>query len=208
MYVQKAVALLQTQTDAIDLRKENALVLKAAHMNVKHGDLLTIDELPIKVWDLWHRIKGVVLVDHNVPRSIYGNVTVLSIFDHHQDANKTLNAYPRIIEPSSSGSSLVVREIFRQRDAVKNQKDLLPLPQDLIDLLLRTIAMDTKGYKKSKQTEAEKEAIKRLWPLGSWAHEDTKHRMKKLFEQQSAAQLDLTDVGTRDLLRRDYKGDS
>ena len=200
--------MLQIDNDAIDLRKENAMVLKAAHMDLLHGDLLTIDDLPVKPWDLYHRIRGVALVDHNPVRTLYGNITVLSIMDHHVDRNQSLHADPRIIEPSSSASSIVARQIFRQRDSAEHQKDLLPLPRDLVDLLLRTMAMDTKGYKKKKRTPAELEAMHRLWPLSSWAGEKQRRRMKSLYKELAAAEADLNGLSTRDLLRRDYKGDS
>lgn len=66
----RAIALLQTEADALDLRPENKLCLAYARMSTGHKDLLTLDELPIQPWDLWHRIKGVVLVDHNFPRQV------------------------------------------------------------------------------------------------------------------------------------------
>jgi hypothetical protein len=53
--------------DALYLRPENALALHHARMATHHRDLLTIDELPVKPIEMWHRIKGIALVDHNVP---------------------------------------------------------------------------------------------------------------------------------------------
>lgn len=54
--------MLQTSYDAIDLRPENTMALEHARMEPLHGDMLSMDELPVQTWDLWHRIKGLVLV--------------------------------------------------------------------------------------------------------------------------------------------------
>ena len=57
----KAVALLQTSADALELRPENLLALQASKMASEHKDLLTFDELIIKPIELGHRIKGLAL---------------------------------------------------------------------------------------------------------------------------------------------------
>jgi exopolyphosphatase len=63
----KAIALLQTQWDALDLRPENKLALDNAKMTSGHEDLLTIDELPEDPETLSAKLKGIVLVDHAEP---------------------------------------------------------------------------------------------------------------------------------------------
>jgi exopolyphosphatase len=110
---------------------------------------LAIDELPIKPNEMSHRIKGIALVDHNVPRSIWDNATVVAIIDHHEDrgvANGTAN--PRIVEASGSCSSLVTRWLFDNVPGADKRKPgdeeesvnhvHGPLPQELVELLLRT----------------------------------------------------------------------
>lgn len=57
----KAVALLQTSADALELRPENLLALQESKMASEHKDLLTFDELIIKPIELGHRIKGLAL---------------------------------------------------------------------------------------------------------------------------------------------------
>lgn len=57
----KAVALLQTSADALELRPENLLALQESSMASEHRDLLTFDELIIKPIELGHRIKGLAL---------------------------------------------------------------------------------------------------------------------------------------------------
>lgn len=63
----KAIALLQTPADQLDLRPENKLALSNAKMSSGHRDLLNIDELPEDPETLSRKIKGIVLVDHPSP---------------------------------------------------------------------------------------------------------------------------------------------
>ncbi|KAK3208763.1 hypothetical protein GRF29_77g1955705 [Pseudopithomyces chartarum] len=81
----KAIALLQTQTDALDLRPENKVALKNSKMTSGHDDLLTMDELPEDPETLALKLKGIVLVDHATPLRKWSRANILSIFDHHVD---------------------------------------------------------------------------------------------------------------------------
>ncbi|GAA6015319.1 hypothetical protein JCM11491_001010 [Sporobolomyces phaffii] len=223
---QKAIALLQTEQDALDLRPENALSLHYSRMSSGHRDLLTIDELPIKPVELSHRIRGIALVDHNVPRSIWANATVVAIVDHHEDrgvANGT--AEPRIVEPSGSCSSLVTQWLFDNVPGADKKKPEVagagagdgqvqddhvhgPLPTELVELLLRTIAIDTGGMGRKSSTPIDLEAAERLFPRSSWKHRELKEVMKVLDADLSASRKALDDLDLRSLLRRDWKGDS
>ncbi|GAA5960584.1 hypothetical protein JCM3765_005864 [Sporobolomyces pararoseus] len=216
---QKAIALLQTEQDALDLRPENALSLHYSRMSSGHRDLLTIDELPIKPNEMSHRIRGIALVDHNVPRSIWNNATVVAIIDHHEDrgvANGT--ASPRIIEQSGSCSSLVTRWLFDNVPGADKRKPgdgdettnhvHGPLPEELVELLLRTIAIDTGGMGRKSSTPIDQEAAERLFPRSSWKHRELKQVMKVLDDDLSASRKALDDLDLRSLLRRDWKGDS
>ncbi|GAA5940531.1 uncharacterized protein JCM15063_002364 [Sporobolomyces koalae] len=218
---QKAIALLQTEQDALDLRPENALSLHYSRMSSGHRDLLTIDELPIKPNEISHRIKGIALVDHNVPRTIWNNATVVAIIDHHEDrgiANGT--ASPRIVEQTGSCSSLVTQWLFDNvpgADKKRPGEDSPsadpahvhgPLPEELIELLLRTIAIDTGGMGRKSSTSIDQAAAERLFPRSSWKHRDLKQVMKVLDEDLSASRSALDDLDLRSLLRRDWKGDS
>lgn len=118
-------------------------------MSCVHAITTAIDELPIKPNEISHRIKGIALVDHNVPRTMWDNATVVAIIDHHEDrgvANGTAN--PRIVEQSGSCSSLVTRWLFDNVPGADKRKPGEglerinhvhgPLPEELIELLLRT----------------------------------------------------------------------
>ncbi|KAK4048164.1 hypothetical protein OIO90_005928 [Microbotryomycetes sp. JL221] len=208
---QKAVALLQTELDALYLRPENGLVLKSARFRNRHGDILSVDELPIKPKELSHRIKGIALVDHNVPLSSWSNASVVSIIDHHVDRGKYLTAKPRIIEMTGSSTSLVARYMLDNIDAISaaGRVDSMhgPIPQELVEMMLRTIALDTSGLKKAQTTDIDRQVAKELFALSSWSSEDLKTRMSKLDDELSASKTDLSALDVRGLLRRDWKGD-
>ncbi|GAA6019243.1 hypothetical protein JCM10207_005051 [Rhodosporidiobolus poonsookiae] len=232
---QKAVALLQTEQDALDLRPENSLSLHYAKMSGGHRDLLTIDELPIKPEELGHRIQGIALVDHNVPRREWNGAQIAAIIDHHADqgvANGTAN--PRIIEVSGSCSSLVTRYILDHLPGAdkaypkpghklfEHDADSLlsnstsdaelfakgPLPTELVELLLRTIAIDSDALSKDSRQPVDKESAQRLFPHSSWKHRKLKEVMKVLDKDLTASRKALDDLDLRSLLRRDWKGDS
>ncbi|GAA5825390.1 hypothetical protein JCM11251_006962 [Rhodosporidiobolus azoricus] len=231
---QKAVALLQTEQDALDLRPENVLSLHWARMSSAgsgHDDLLTIDELPIKPIDLGHRIKGIALVDHNVPRSDWNGAEIVAIIDHHEDrglANGTAN--PRILERTGSCSSLVAKYLLENLpgaaeayplpkdvdnaeddETVTTETEVFnhgPVPKELVELLLRTIAIDTSGLKKDSCHPIDKESAERLFPQSSWKQRKLKEVMGNLDDDLSASRKALDDLDLRSLLRRDWKGDS
>ncbi|GAA5968872.1 hypothetical protein JCM21900_000197 [Sporobolomyces salmonicolor] len=219
---QKAIALLQTEEDALDLRPENQLSLTYARMSTGHRDLLTIDELPINPTDMWHRIKGIALVDHNVPRAVWKDATIVAILDHHDDqglANGTAN--PRIIRPSGSCSSLVTKFLFDNvpgADKEKNEPSHSdsqvsptmhgPIPTELIELLLRTIAIDTNGLRGKSSQPIDMESALRLFPRSSWKRRELKEVMKVLDKDLSASRKALDSLDLRSLLRRDWKGDA
>lgn len=212
---QPAIALLQTEEDALDLRPENSQALFAAGMTAQHKDLLTIDELPIKPWDLAHRVKGFALVDHNQPRSLWINATVLSIIDHHEDRNLSRGASPRVLGRTASCASLVVATIINatQEDALSGVKEkgegdpLAKLPTELVEMLLRTIAIDSKGLKHSAATELDISMAKALLGHSTWRDRRTKEAMKLLYRDMAASKGALDSLSVRDLLRRDWKGD-
>ncbi|CDR44356.1 RHTO0S09e03026g1_1 [Rhodotorula toruloides] len=227
---QKAVALLQTEQDALDLRPENALALHYAKMSSGHRDLLTADELPIKPVDMGHRIKGIALVDHNVPRSDWSKARISAIIDHHEDrgfGNDTAN--PRIIERSGSCSSLVTRYVldnlpgadkaypippayemleYAVADNAAESQVRAPLPQELVELLLRTIAIDSSGLDKDSRQPVDVESASRLFARSSWRHRKLKEVMDTLDKDLKASRRALDGLDVRSLLRRDWKGDS
>ncbi|CEQ40095.1 SPOSA6832_01663 [Sporobolomyces salmonicolor] len=238
---QKAIALLQTEEDALDLRPENQLSLTYARMSTGHRDLLTIDELPINPTDMWHRIKGKLIYRCGLgvndwltavaPQASLSSTTTFrersgktppSSVDHHDDqglANGTAN--PRIIRSSGSCSSLVTKFLFDNVPGADKEKNDPPpsdsqvgptmhgpIPTELIELLLRTIAIDTNGLRGKSSQPIDMESALRLFPRSSWKRRELKEVMKVLDKDLSASRKALDSLDLRSLLRRDWKGDA
>lgn len=176
-----------------------------------------MDELSVKPFALPGRIKGLALVDHNAPRAIWGNATIVSILDHHTDQGLAPNASPRLIQKTGSCSSLVAEVIL---DSLPSKGHPLreegemdptlhgPLPVELVELLLRTIAIDTSALRNDSASEVDYRSAKRLMELSSWKRRDARKTMKLLNKDLSTSKKDLGVLDLRDLLRRDWKGDA
>ncbi|OAF98970.1 DHH phosphoesterase [Paraphaeosphaeria sporulosa] len=198
----KAIALLQTQTDALDLRPENKLALKNSKMTSGHDDLLTMDELPEDPETLALKLRGIVLVDHASPLRKWETAKIISIFDHHVDKGTAPDASPRIFEKVASCTSLVARQMF---DEFYKLPEEYHLPHELLELILSAISIDSGGLKDA--TETDLHAAKRVFERSQWADRDLHEQMEAVDEWLSDAKKDLDDLSVRDLLRRDWKGD-
>jgi len=199
---QKAIALLQTPTDALDLRPENKIALDNAKMSSGHSDLLTTDEIPEDPETLAGRIKGIVIVDHAKPLRKWDDAPILSIFDHHVDSGAGKDAKPRIFEKVASCTTLVARQMLDEWEAAPEQYHL---PHELLELMLSAIAIDSGGLKDA--TEADRTVSERVLKLSRWKHRDLDDCMKDVDDELSDAKKDLDRLSVRDLLRRDWKGD-
>ncbi|KAG0140256.1 hypothetical protein CROQUDRAFT_53547 [Cronartium quercuum f. sp. fusiforme G11] len=222
---QKAISLLQTVEDALDLRPENQLALERASMSSHHRDILTIDELPIKPFELSRHLNGIVLVDHNYPTAGWKEANVISIIDHHMDMHTNNSANPRFITTSASCSSLVAELIFND----EHELGLTDrhLPNGLITLLLRAIALDSRGLKSNKTKRIDKKSALRLFrkfikqnfendqsntinPNDSKKLEnsDLNSIMNHFLIEMKYAREQLDALDLRDLLRRDWKANA
>jgi exopolyphosphatase len=198
----KAIALLQTPQDALDLRPENKLALHNVQMSPGHRDLLTIDELPSPAEELAKQIKGIVLVDHPVPLSVWNEAKVLSIFDHHKDRGIAPDAKPRIFEGTASCTTIVAREMLNELEKLPEEYHM---PHEVVELILDAIALDSDGLQKA--TPEDRFTSRRLLKRSNWKNEKLLDVMEKLDEEMSKAKKDLESLGVRDLLRRDWKGE-
>lgn len=198
----KAIALLQTPRDALDLRPENKLALRNVQMSPGHRDLLTIDELPLPAKELAKQLKGIVLVDHPQPLSVWEDARVLSIFDHHKDRGIAPDARPRIFEGTASCTTIVAREMLNELEELPEEYHM---PHEVVELILDAIALDSDGLKKG--TPEDKFTSRRLLKRSNWKSEKLLEVMDRLDNEMKKAKKDLEDLGIRDLLRRDWKGD-
>lgn len=217
----KAIALLQTPTHALDLRPENKLALHHSQMTPGHEDLLTSDELPEDPETLAPKLRGIVLVDHAQPLRKWQGAKVLSIFDHHADSGSAPDANPRIFEKTASCTTIVARQMLDELEALPQEYHL---PHELLELILSAIAIDSGGLEDDITTDADIETAKRVFQRSDWAKDESgtegkKDKKKKKKKQSmesimedlddilSEAKKNLSHLGLRDLLRRDWKGD-
>lgn len=198
----KAIALLQTPTDALDLRPENKLALQKSQMSSGHSDLLTIDELPEDPETLAKDLKGIVLVDHAVPLRKWAKASILSIFDHHVDQGAGPDASPRIFETVASCTTLVARQMLDELEALPEEYHM---PHELLELILGAITIDSKGLEEA--TKEDIKTAKRVLKRSNWHKRDLEDQMQSLNDELKEAKKDLDGLSVRDLLRRDYKGD-
>lgn len=198
----KAIALLQTPTDALDLRPENKLALDNSLMSSGHSDLLTSNELPEDPQTLSNEIKGIIIVDHAVPLRKWENAAILSIFDHHEDNGAGPDAHPRIFEKVASCTTLVARQMLDELEKLPHEYHM---PHELLELVLAAIAIDSGGLKDA--TDEDRNTAERVLKRSNWSGSDLDVKMKDLDEKLGTAKKDLDDLGVRDLLRRDWKGD-
>lgn len=200
----KAIALLQTPTDALDLRPENKVALANSQMSTGHSDLLTSDELPEDPETLSRKIKGIVIVDHPVPLRKWNDARILSIFDHHEDSGAGPDAKPRIFEKTASCTTIIARQMLDELEALPREYHM---PHELLELMLGAIAIDSSGLQHEKTTEADVEVSQRVLERSNWHKKKLKHVMADLDDDLSDAKKDISDLKLRDLLRRDWKGD-
>ncbi|KJX93899.1 exopolyphosphatase like protein [Zymoseptoria brevis] len=198
----KAIALLQTPSDALDLRPENKLALDNSQMSTGHSDLLTTDELPEDPESLALDIKGIVIVDHAVPLRKWEKATILSIFDHHVDSGAGLGAKPRIFEKVASCTTLVARQMLDELEGLSSEYHL---PHELLELILSAIAIDSNGLEDA--TEEDRKISARVLKRSNWRKKDLMEKMQDLGKELKDAKKDIGHLNLRDLLRRDWKGD-
>ncbi|KZV96023.1 DHH phosphoesterase, partial [Exidia glandulosa HHB12029] len=211
------VALQQTLRADVRLRPENVYALEIAGLS-DHDALLYLDDVPS---DVQYPPPGskFALVDHNALNSRFQTAhiqqdgvdrpepaKVVGIIDHHEDegAHTGEDVSPRIIQvPTGSCSSLVANH-FRLASQT-------PIPPELATLLLSAILIDTDGLKEGgKAEDADRAAAHFLIPLAQQHPEPTDalttdplvSQMTKMLNEKK---FDVEPLGTRDLLRRDYK---
>ncbi|SJX61032.1 related to PPX1-Exopolyphosphatase [Sporisorium reilianum f. sp. reilianum] len=206
----KAIALLQTPLDALDLRPENKVALDNSKMSSGHRDLLTIDELPAHPREIARVVRGIVLVDHPLPLSVWNEARILGIIDHHSDRGVAPHASPRIFEPVASCTTLVARQMLDELEAIPlppNGPGEYHMPHELLELVLDAIAIDSDGLNPNKSTAVDAHVARRVLARSNWHNQSLRDVMDRLDKLLGKAKRDLSHLSVRDLLRRDWKGD-
>lgn len=215
------VPLIQTPRPDLRLRAENLYALSVGgfgdeSIDLEKLDILCLDDLPKSYPFPSHKFS---LVDHNRLGSQFAkgnpNATVVSFVDHHEDEHLYKDtANPRIAEPTGSCASLVADLIHSQ-----SPPEVAIIPE-LANLLICSIVIDTDGLKPDgKAVDSDRKAMSYLLPRSTFApalqtpladiNPGTKFSedpiLKDLNKKLKAKKEDLSRLGTRDILRRDYK---
>ena len=219
------VPLIQTPHPDLGLRAENLYAFSMSGFgdvsnDPEKLDVLCLDDLPKSPPFPSYKFS---LVDHNRlgPRFTEDNpnVVVVSVVDHHEDEQLYKDtANPRIITvPTGSCTSLVADLIHSQ---CPPEVALIP---ELATLLICGIAIDTSGLKPGgKAEDPDRQAmayllsrstfVSALSPLVADPDPGADFYdvpvLKDLTKSLKTIKEDVSHLGTRDLLRRDYKQDS
>lgn len=219
------VPLIQTPHPDLHLRLENLYAFfKSGFGDVsddpKKLDILCLDDLPKSSPFPSHKFS---LVDHNRLGSRFTkdnpNATVVSVVDHHKDEQLYKDtANPRIITvPTGSCASLVADLIHAQ-----SPTEIAIIPE-LATLLICSIVIDTNGLKPGgKAEDPDRQAMVYLLPRSTFVSElpmpvidigpgtdfNDIPGVKDLTKNLKTKKDDVSRLGTRDLLRRDYKEES
>jgi exopolyphosphatase len=209
--------MVQTPRSDLSLRAENTYALSISGFDASQHELLCIDDL--SHFPTFPSNKF-ALVDHNRLGSRFnakGDAKVVAIIDHHEDEGLHKDtADPRIIVvPTGSCASLITALIEKQCP------EDIQIPTQLATLLLSSIIIDTGGLKPGgKAEETDIQAARYLLPRSTLASSLPKsvlpnldpelrlHEMPAILELTRTLQTKKSSVshlGTRDLLRRDYK---
>jgi exopolyphosphatase len=215
------IPMYQTSREDLHLRPENLYALELAGLGDSHPTLLCLSDVPPSHSKSFPSSRF-ALVDHNSLGSQFSssgnsNASVVAIVDHHQDEGQHHSASPReIIVPTGSCASLVANLI---RETLT---DANSIPPELANLLLTATVIDTQGLKVGSKAEPADRAaalflsqsassslnLTPLSSIGEAGGEDAVHTtpgLEALNEALQGKKSDVSNLGTRDLLRRDYK---
>ena len=216
------VPLIQTPRPDLGLRAENLDAFsRSGFVDVSNDptklDALCIDDLPASLPFPSHKFS---LVDHNRLGSYFTknnpNATVVSVVDHHADEELYKDtADPRIITvPTGSCTSLIANLIHSQSPAG------VAIIPELATFLICGIVIDTNGLKPGGKAEnTDRQAMAYLLPRSTFAPEIPSSIvdddpgadfhdipvLKDLTGELKTKKDNVSRLGTRDLLRRDYK---
>jgi exopolyphosphatase len=189
-----AVPLIPTKRDDFRLKTESRWVLSQTGIDTEN--LFFLDDIqPLE--SLISRVRGFALVDHNRPANgfLKYEEKIKFILDHHEDLKMYPYALGRI-EPVGSCATLVGEDLINN-----NEKDAAKIiPGSLAALLLGAILIDTVNLdpKAGRMTPRDQFVVDHLTPIAGLDPD-------KFYQGIRAAKSDISEMNTRDLLRRDCK---
>lgn len=220
------VPLIPMQPEDFHLRAENIYALNLAGIYKPREQLLFLADIPhLNDADTSFPSQRFVLVDHNKikDRYLHNNVDgrVVAIVDHREDEGLYKDtADPRIVLPCGSCCSHIATSVLPSRDNPLG----ISVPRELATLLLCGVLIDTDGLRSGgKALQVDRDAAVILIPLSTYSEMITTtfssesgmrpngnavrddKSIKDLTSTLSRKKLDLSHLGTRDLLKRDCK---
>jgi len=172
------------------LRTEAVYVFDQAGIELKN--LVFIDDVDIE--KVMKRVTGLVLVDHNKLSGSWEQYEdkVAIMLDHHRDENLYPHAVKKRIEPVGSTTTLVGEELIAQNpDLIDGHLALLLWGTILLD----TVNLDPSAGRVTPKDEQIAGTLMKSCSLGQDAY----------FDKVQEAKFNTADLGTFDLLRKDYK---
>jgi len=186
-----AVPVINCPRADLALRTESVYLFAA--LGVDPDALLFIDEVDLKALYRDGRL-DLTLVDHNTLAGDQEELadTVVAVIDHHVDSGLYPKANPRSIELVGSTATLVAEAMLRDK----------PMLIDPVSstLLLGTILLDTVNLDPGAGRVTEKDRIMAA-RLGEVCNRDA----QDLFTKLQVEKFNVSNLGTGDLLRKDYK---
>ncbi|HAR32697.1 MAG TPA: pyrophosphatase [Desulfobacter sp.] len=182
--------LIPIKRDDFRLKTESRWVLSQTGVDAEN--LFFLDDIqPLD--RLMSRVREFALVDHNRLTNGFSKYKekVMRIMDHHEDLKLYPNALRRI-EPVGSCATLVGEELIHGSGG--------EIPRSLAALLLGAILIDTVNLdpEAGRATPRDHEMARHLQPIAGLETDN-------FYQGIRAAKSDISEMGTRDLLRRDCK---
>jgi len=172
------------------LRTEAVYVFDQAGIDV--ANLIFWDDMDFE--SVLKRVVGLVLVDHNQlsgGMSPHGNKVAI-ILDHHKNENLYPHAAQKLIAPVGSTATLVGEQW------ITHCPDLIDAHLALLlwgTILLDTVNLDTSACRVTPRDEKMAAILMKSCSLGQ----------AQYFKKIQKAKFNTADLGTFDLLRKDYK---
>ena len=186
-----AVPVVNCPRGDFPLRTEAVYLFNA--LGVDMDAVAFVDEIDLEALHRAGQLR-LTLVDHNIlsaDQEKYADA-VEAIIDHHADGGRYAQAKPRTIEPVGSAATLVAEAMLRDKPEL--------IEPGTATLLLGTILLDTVNLDPAAQRVTAKDEA-----MAARLREVVGADANRLFATLEAEKFNVSALGTRDLLRKDYK---